>query len=217
MEIELKYRLENSEQRDLIWEDEYLKSMEEEGTREIVSMRAAYFDSEDLLLSKHEIALRTRQEGDRCVATLKRKDNDVDELGLYVREELNVPIPADRCFIAPDPSIFIESDEGKKILQILQGKPLVCIFETVFMRWKLRIDSGSCIAEISLDEGEILAGGKTAPISEFEIELYSGKHDDMLKIGRTILKKYGLVPETRSKYARGRALIYTADRDGSER
>ncbi|MDR3072332.1 MAG: CYTH domain-containing protein [Clostridiales Family XIII bacterium] len=209
MEIELKYRIENKEQREQIWEDSTLLAMEEPGSRDILAMSAAYFDTEDLVLSKHEIALRTRQEGTRYVGTLKRRDNDVDEKsGLYVREELNVPLPSEASFFSPDPTIFVESEEGKKLMAILAGKPLVCIFETVFTRWKLRIDSGLCICEISLDEGEIIAGENRAPISEFEIELYSGPQEEMFKIGESLKEKYNLFPESRSKYARGRALAY---------
>jgi inorganic triphosphatase YgiF len=39
------------------------------------------------------------------------------------------------------------------------------------------------------------------------VELYSGTQDDLIKIGDCIVEKYALSPETRSKYARGIALI----------
>jgi triphosphatase len=83
---------------------------------------------------------------------------------------------------------------------------LVCIFETHFYRRKLRVDSGETICEVSLDEGEIIADGGRAPISELEIELFSGKQEDMMMIGERIAEKYGLKPEPLSKYARGKSL-----------
>ncbi|MDR1953174.1 MAG: CYTH domain-containing protein [Clostridiales Family XIII bacterium] len=206
MEIELKYNIENKEQMTLIWEDDFLRSVEEAGSRESILMKAAYFDTEDFILSKNQIAFRIRKEGDKVMGTLKWRDKDVGISGLYMREEINIPVKDEACFLSPDPAIFMESSEGKDLIEVLDGAPIICIFETHFYRRKLRVDSEGTICEVSLDEGEIIADKGRAPISELEIELFSGKQEDMMKIGERMAEKYGLQPEPLSKYARGKKL-----------
>jgi triphosphatase len=210
MEVELKYGIANREQRERIWNDKLFADIEEKDSRAKISIKAAYFDTKDMLLLKNGIAFRIRREGDRVVGTLKWNDRDVDASGLHVREEINVPVTDEACFLAPDPSIFRQSEEGRKMSELLCGKDLVNIFETVFTRRKFRIDTGGSIMEISLDEGEIIADGAKDPISELEVELYSGSRDDLMAIGNRIAEKYGISAETRSKYARGVTLIRSA-------
>ncbi|MDR2610376.1 MAG: CYTH domain-containing protein [Clostridiales Family XIII bacterium] len=207
MEVELKYKITSREQAERIWNDELFADIEENGSRAKISIKAAYFDTKDMLLSENRIAFRIRREGNRVVGTLKWGDKDVDESGLYVREEINVPVTDKACFLAPDPTIFRQSEEGRKMVELLGGGELVNIFETVFTRRKFRVDTGSSLMEISLDEGEIIADDAKAPIHELEVELYSGNRDDLIAIGNKLVEKYGISPETRSKYARGIALI----------
>ena len=42
---------------------------------------------------------------------------------------------------------------------------------------------------------------------EMEIELYSGDLEELKEYGQKIADKYGLVPEDRSKFARGYDLL----------
>ena len=60
---------------------------------------------------------------------------------------------------------------------------------------------------LSIDQGEIVCCGRTAPISELEIELYSGDEADMTELGQTIAEKYQLRTEDTSKYKRGLDLM----------
>ena len=71
----------------------------------------------------------------------------------------------------------------------------------------MRIDTGRSISELSIDVGKIICGENTAPISEMEIELYSGDEEDMIALGQRISAKYDLLAEDRSKYKRGLDLI----------
>jgi inorganic triphosphatase YgiF len=174
-------------------------------------MKAVYFDTEDFILSQHETAFRIRSEGDRVVGTLKWRGGEHGALGLYAREEVNVPVSGDACFLSPDPTIFEESEYGEALLGLIDGKPLVGVFETIFGRKSFRIDTRSAICEVSIDEGKIIAGEKTAPIHELEIELFSGTEESLLKIGEDLVKRYGIEPEPLSKYARGLALARGKD------
>jgi inorganic triphosphatase YgiF len=170
-------------------------------------MKAAYFDTDDRVLMDNDIAFRIRKEGDRLVGTLKWRDKDTGVSGLYAREEINVPVADDSCFLSPDPYIFKDSKEGQALLEAISDQPLVLIFETVFTRRRFRIDSGEAICEVSLDSGEIIAGDRRAPIQELEIELFSGSEEGLLEIGDKVAGAYGLEPEPLSKFARGKALM----------
>lgn len=183
MEIEMKYAISNEAVADDIWNDPWLKSIEESDTREKIFMKASYFDTEDYILSKNDITFRVRMEGSRIVASLKWNGESMD--GLHTREEVNVPVNDEACFILPNPEIFKESDQGKEMIQILQKRPLHSILETRFLRSKLRIDTNTTLCELSLDVGEIVTDFGNLPICEMEIELFSGNQDELLEIGKT--------------------------------
>lgn len=207
MEVELKYNIESKEQMEEIWNDDFLRTIEVPDSRQEIFMKAAYFDTDELLLSGNDIAFRIRFEGSRVVGALKWRESDTAINGLYIRNEINVPVDDEACFIAPRPEIFKESQEGRDLLDLLGDAPLHCMFETRFKRRKFRVELGPAICEVALDAGEILADGGTAPINELEIELYSGKQEDLMKVGQKIADKYGLKPEPLSKYARGLEIV----------
>ena len=96
---------------------------------------------------------------------------------------------------------------GASLLEVLEGKKLVNVFDMIFTRRRLRIDSGRSILEIACDEGVIIAGTKTEQLMEMEIEIYSGSRDDLLEAGNILAEKYDLKPETRTKFTRGVALL----------
>ncbi|MDR0875194.1 MAG: CYTH domain-containing protein [Clostridiales Family XIII bacterium] len=207
MEIELKYSIDNTEQAGEILEDSWVLEHAESQEPEEIRMKAAYFDTEDRLLTRNNIAFRIRTEGAKTLATLKWKDDDEGISGLYVRSEVNVPVSDPACFFHPDPEIFIESEDGMNLLEVIEGKTLVNVFDMIFTRRRLRIDVGRSILEISFDEGVIVAGAKSEQVREMEIEIYSGSRDDLLETGNLLVEKYGLKPELRTKFARGVALL----------
>ncbi|MBR0597128.1 inorganic triphosphatase [Sinanaerobacter chloroacetimidivorans] len=205
MEIEMKYSIGDKETAKRIWDDEYLLGIEEKDSREKVFMKASYFDTDDYILSKNDIAFRIRMEGNRIVASLKWNGESVD--GLHTREEINVPVNDEACFIMPDSEIFKESDIGQYMIELVKGKPLHSLLETRFLRSKLRVDTGKSICEVAIDEGDIITDFGTLPICEMEIELFSGEKEDVRNIGAVLAEKYGLAAEDRSKYARGLKLL----------
>jgi triphosphatase len=174
---------------------------------EEVRMKAAYFDTEDKVLTRNNIAFRIRTEGVRTLATLKWKDDDEGISGLYVRSEINIPVSDPACFFHPNPEIFKESEDGTNLLEVIEDKKLVNVFDMIFTRRRIRIDVGRSILEISCDEGVIVAGSRTEPLRELEIELYSGSREDLLEAGNILAEKYELKPELRTKFARGVALL----------
>ncbi len=204
MEIETKYMIPDKETADRLWEDRYLASMEESGSRETVYMKGAYFDTEDSLLAGQDIAFRIRTEGEVTFATLKWSGQS--EGSLHTREEINVPVYDDNCFLMPDLSLFQESEIGKEVLALVGDRQLVSRIEMGMIRRRFRMDTGKAIIEVSIDNGEIVTDNGTEPICEVEFELFSGEQSDLEKISGEIQTRYSLEAGEKSKYARGLAL-----------
>ena len=207
MEIELKYKVESVEKYEKILSDMWIRSHAEFAEPEVVRMKAAYFDTEDHTLIRHNVAFRIRSEGERTLATLKWSEDDEGISGLYIRSEINIPVSDQACFFHPDPSMFKESSEGKDLLDLVDGRQLVNVFDIIFTRKRFRIDYGQSIMELALDEGVIVAGSESKDLRELEIEIYSGDKSDLLTVGKKISDRYGLVPELKTKFTRGVELL----------
>jgi len=205
MEIELKYSIGSSEIADAMWDDDEIKQMEENGSRSQEELSAIYFDTATFDLLKHDIAYRIRSEGNRVIATVKWNGKATGPL--HTREELNINLGEGNHPKEPDPTVFAQSEIGGELLDIIGNKPLIGIMEVHVSRRKLRVDTNEAIAEIALDYGSIVTKNGTSPICEAEIELYSGKEESLVALGEHLSQKYGLEPETRSKFARGLALL----------
>lgn len=205
MEIEMKYAIPNKATADAIWDDPYLDEIGEVDSRETVYMKSAYFDTEDRILARHDIAFRVRMEGTRVVASLKWNGESKD--GLHRREEVNVPVADPACFLAPSPLIFKESDTGRAMIELVGSQRLESILEIRFLRRRMRVDNGKSILELAVDTGDIQADDGEAAICELEIELFSGDEADVTGIGTEIARRFQLEPLNVSKYARGLKLL----------
>ena len=197
----MKYKIPAGVIAEDIWKDKIFSDMEEAGSREEIYLDARYFDTDDCDLAKNEIAYRIRREGERIVAALKWKGHS--EGALHVREEINVPVMSDEA----DISVFNESEIGRELTNIIGGKQVKCFLETKFNRRRFRIDTGTGIFELSVDTGRIVTDYGEEPISEVEIELFSGEKEELLELGERLQNKYQLETEEISKYARGIEII----------
>ena len=205
MEIEMKYGISDKACADALWEDPYLSGIADAESKETVYMKSAYFDTDDNILSRNDIAFRVRMEGNRVVACLKW--NGTVEKGLHIRDEINVPVDDPICFIQPLPDIFRESETGREVMALVGEKRLRSLLEINFLRRRLRVDTGRSIMEVAVDTGEIITDLGSAPICELEIELFSGENEDVILLGTVLAEKYGLLPMDASKYSRGLHLI----------
>ncbi|MEA4922250.1 MAG: CYTH domain-containing protein [Eubacteriaceae bacterium] len=205
MEIELKYMISDPEVADRIWEDSQLKSLEEKGSRGRNAFNGTYFDTEDHILFKNDIAFRLREEGKKLVASLKW--NGENQGPLHKREELNINLGEGKMPETPDPTVFSQSDEGIDMMDLLGEKELKCMMQVNVLRKSFRVDMGDSIVEISLDDGEIITEDGKEPVCELEIELFSGEETDLIKLGEQLQERYDLKPEKDSKFARGLKLL----------
>jgi inorganic triphosphatase YgiF len=71
------------------------------------------------------------------------------------------------------------------------------------------------VAELSLDEGDISAGGLAQHFRELEIELIGdGTRSDLDELVQLLRSQFPLIPEDQSKLARGLALLDQAEAAG---
>ena len=201
----MKYTIKDKACADALWEDDYLAGIADAESKETVFMKSAYFDTEDFVLSKNDIAFRVRMEGTRVVASLKW--NGTAEKGLHIREEINVPVDDPACFIQPLPEIFKESETGRQVMTLVGDKKLNSLLEINFLRRRVRVDTGRSILEVAVDIGEIVTDYGNAPVLELELELFSGENEDVLALGNILAEKYDLTTMDESKYSRGLKLI----------
>ena len=205
MELEMKYAVPDKETAEKIWENALVTELKDDSTEESLVMKAVYFDTEDLALQKNNITVRVRMEGDHNVATLKWGGSA--ENGFHERNEVNVPVAEDISFIQPSASMFKDSEDGKFLLNLVQDKPLVNLLETRFLRHQAKLKYKSSVIEMSVDQGSIITDAGEEPILELELELYAGSAEHIKELGSVLAKEYGLIPENRSKFARGLAML----------
>ena len=86
-------------------------------------------------------------------------------------------------------------------------RQLAPVFETRFDRTSWTVHkAGGNTAEVSLDVGQIVVEGKTAPLCELELELKAGQSAALFSLARQIARRVATLPEHRSKAERGYAL-----------
>ena len=167
------------------------------GAGEQVEVDNVYFDTADHLLRAHRMALRVRRIGGRWVQTLK---TEARAGALASRGEWEVPAPRGRL----DAGRFGNTPLAA-LLQAHPGARLQPAFRTRFRR-TVRHAAGGAI-EVALDEGEIAAGERRAPILELELELKSGDVDALCRLAAELAGRGGdalaLLPAVDSKAARG--------------
>lgn len=204
MEIELKFLVEEPIAREKILKDRHLEEIKDAGSEETIEMKASYLDTEDMDLCKKEMAFRIRFENGTPVATLKWGNQT--EGSLHTRGELNVYV--DEEYVKnPKLDIFKGSEIYEQIEQTAGDKPLKPIMEVNCRREQIMVDTGLSICAVSLDIGEIVTAKGKAPVSELEVELYSGDKDDMIALGRELAAKYNLKEGIKSKFQVGMELL----------
>ena len=202
MEIEAKYRVDGQRTFDDLLSLSALGPFRLAPAPNPEDQRNTYFDTADSRLRGARYGLRVRDLGARRIATLKGDARVVD--GVYEREEWEVAIGDD-----DRPESWPPSEARERTLALLDGAPLLPILTIRTLRRHIYASrDGSDVAEISLDESLISAGGREERLRELEIELLgAATRADLDNLVALLRGRYPLVPEERSKLARGLALL----------
>ncbi len=155
------------------------------GPWQTIRMQTTYYDTPSRSFSRARCTLRLRKENDVCVCTFKAPLPDGS------REEYECEAATIEEGIAQIPQALALADG-----------PLEVVCSASFTRLACRTGG----AELALDQGILIGGGKELPLWEVEAEYKSGDPQDTLLFARTLAQTYGLRPEPKSKFARAMAL-----------
>jgi inorganic triphosphatase YgiF len=157
-------------------------------------LKAVYYDTPERLLRRNGLSLRVRQSGARFVQTVKTDAAD-DPLR---RGEWEASVPS----LAPDLALAMPFIP-EKLRSHLDAQPLEAVFTADIHRHARMLDLPSGTVEIAFDQGELLAGDRSLPVSEIELELKSGSASTIYEIALRLAEHGAVKPSIRTKSARG--------------
>lgn len=160
-----------------------------------------YFDTPDLELYRHGIAVRLRRQGRQWLQTVKCEG--VVAGGLSTRPEWEQPYVGD----AFDFSLVEDGTVRRRLERTQHQGRLGPVFETTFARRSWYIpSSGPNTLTMVLDRGTIEAADRSEPISEIEIEVEGADTTALFNTALALAADLPLKPGALSKAQRGYAL-----------
>ncbi|ALR78109.1 hypothetical protein AO703_18035 [[Enterobacter] lignolyticus] len=156
-----------------------------------------YYETADSWLRRHDMGLRIRGHNGQYEMTMKIAGRVVG--GLHQRPEYNIALEKPELALEKLPA-GVWPDGALPAGLSEQVGPL---FSTDFHREKWLVQQGESRIEIALDLGEVKAGAHHEPICELELELLSGRVDDVLALSAQLLDLGLLRQGSLSKAARG--------------
>lgn len=187
LEFELKFRATPAQQQALLEECV--------GESRTIAMETTYYDTTARELSARRITLRRRMENGLGVCTLKTPGERAAR-GEWdcLCETIEEAIP-ELCKLS-----------GWAELLPLTAGGVVPVCGARFTRQAVDVEAPGFTAELALDRGVLLSGGRETELCEIELELKSGDPDAMTAYMMALAARYGLVPEPKSKFRRALAL-----------
>ena len=163
-----------------------------------IAMETTYYDNAAGDFSRLKWTFRRRMENDISVCTLK---TPMAGMG---RAEFEVEC-AD--LLEAVPQLLAQGAPEELATMVAGGITPSC--GAKFTRLAGKLELPGCIAELALDEGILLGGGKELPFREVEVELKEGTDEAAIAFAQELAAEFGLVPEAKSKFARAMALATT--------
>ena len=173
--------------------------------RRIWSQRDTYLDTATGLLLCRGVSLRLREMGKRYIATFKSKIE-----GNYVRSELETrltPSQAEACLNGNLADVGIDAVQAASgYLNGAKIQPVLHVDNSREM-WSVHSELGHariCLDDICYKSGD---ANQSAQEYELEIELADDRVPFLQKISQALSQQHSLIPNSRSKYERGIALL----------
>jgi len=162
------------------------------------TLRSIYFDTANADLTAAGYALRLRRAGRRWVQTVKGGGGAA--AGLHRRDEFESEVRGPQPDFTKMPDRLLD---GVLADATVRGQ-LLPAFETRFTRLArtVHLDDGS-VVEVAFDRGNVIAGDRTAPLCEVELELKHGQLGALLGLARAVLRQGGGWLDDTTKAARG--------------
>lgn len=166
-----------------------------EGETAHFEMRTTYYDTVHRLLSGRHWTLRRRIENGRSICTFKTP------AGNGARREYEV-----ECDDIMEAVSALCKLSRERVLAGFASTGLVEICGASFHRTAITVQLEGAVAEIALDQGVLLGGGKELPLCEIEVEQKSGDREQVLAFAQGLADRFGLAPEPQSKFRRAMLL-----------
>lgn len=187
IEFELKYRATPAQQAALLARF---------GTAvRTIAMETTYYDTADRSLAARRVTLRRRMENGTAVCTVKTPAGDAGR-GEWecLCGDIRAAIPTLCKLGAPEYVLLLTA----------AGVEPIC--GARFTRRAMDVETADFTAELALDSGVLLGGGREEALCEVELELKSGDRQAMTVFMAHLAAQYGMVPEPHSKFRRAKAL-----------
>jgi inorganic triphosphatase YgiF len=162
------------------------------------NLLSVYFDTPKHKLARNGVSLRVRHNGAKRLQTIKSGGSN----GSFRRGEWEQVIKGDVPNLRKARDTALEPILTKKLKRRL--KP---VFETHVHRTSVPVRKNGTRIEVALDEGQVRAGRRSAPISELELELKRGEPGDIFKLAHEMGKLAPATLSLKSKSERGYDLI----------
>jgi inorganic triphosphatase YgiF len=160
-----------------------------------IQMETTYFDTPTHALSAHRMTLRLRRENDETICTLKTPLPDGS------RGEWECPATDIQRGIAS----LLALGAPEELTQFTAAG-VVPVCGARFTRIAVELPTADGMAELALDKGVLMGGGKEVPLCEVEVELKSGTEAALIALAAQLVSAHGLQTETHSKFRRAMAL-----------
>lgn len=177
--------------------------LEAAGTPNIRELISTYYDTDEDALRKAGVFLRVRATGDGYLQTIKTARGTGEFLE---RDEWE-------CSLAthtPD----LDAAAGTALEPLLTAELRAALsprFHTRFRRKAYQLVHEGAEIELAVDEGEITAGIRAAPICELELELKSGDRRALFSLAKALAESVPLTLGVKTKAERGFALLDDGD------
>jgi len=216
LETELKLRFKQADGQKTFLDDPWVQRLIMPYSQRIIEMKSQYYDTKNQDLSRRQMTLRMRQEGDLHVVTIKGSDKS--NSALHQRQEWSVELEDWDGDLSTglDTSWFLRSavSDGdpdnmlREALRLVDKKPLIEICQADFVRTAFDVGYGDTLMELALDYGTLTAGELSETVNELELELKEGDVRDLVELGQELQARLPLEPETKSKFARCVAMLH---------
>lgn len=164
---------------------------EQFGELRTIRMETTYFDTPDGALSARHVTLRLRKENADCICTMKTPLSDGSRGEWECRaSDILGGIETLRSLGAPG-----------QLCDLAKGG-VVAVCGARFTRLAADIPTADGMAELAIDSGILLGGGREIPLCEVEIEHKSGSDQATLELAAIIATRFGLAQEKKSKFRR---------------
>jgi inorganic triphosphatase YgiF len=190
VESELKFRVPARKLRSLARGEIPRGRVGDRAESELVS---TYFDTAKHKLKRHGLSLRIREMGDKRVQTIKSANG-----GQFGRGEWETEIASS----TPDFD-KIEGTPLERLASKTLQRKLKPVFKTSVHRVSLPVLTARSEIELAVDRGTLIAGRRSTPIQELELELKKGRLDDLFRLAKSVERKAGAELYFRTKSDRG--------------